>query len=48
LHHREIIALRTDSHGANKSLKTVGISPALEAALPACACRCLAPPFGAL
>jgi hypothetical protein len=37
--------LRADSHGANKSLKTVGISHALEAALPACSCRRLAPPL---
>jgi hypothetical protein len=44
LHHREIIALRADSHGAHKSLKTVGISHAKEDALPACSCRRLAPP----
>jgi hypothetical protein len=37
--------LRADSHGANKSLKTVGISHALEAALPACSCRRLVPPL---
>jgi len=37
--------LRADSHGANKSLKTVGISPAQEAALPAGSCRRLAPPL---
>jgi hypothetical protein len=37
--------LRADSRGANKSLKTVGISHAPEAALPACSCRRLAPPL---
>jgi hypothetical protein len=37
--------LRADSRGTNKSLKTVGISHALEAALPACSCRRLAPPL---
>jgi hypothetical protein len=45
LHHRKIIALRADSHGANKSPKTVGISHALKAALPAGSCRRLAPPL---
>jgi hypothetical protein len=38
--------LRADPRGANKSLKSVGISHAQEAALPACSCRRLAPPFG--
>jgi hypothetical protein len=40
--------LRADSHGANKSLKTVGISHAQEAALPACSCRRLAPPLAVI
>jgi hypothetical protein len=34
LHHRKIIALRADSHGANKSLKTVGTAPAWAATRP--------------
>jgi hypothetical protein len=37
--------LRADSHGANKSLKMVGILPVQEAALPAGSCRLLAPPL---
>jgi hypothetical protein len=47
LYDRDIVALRADSHGANKSLKTVGILPAQEAALPAGSCRRLAPPLAA-
>jgi hypothetical protein len=42
---RKARALRADPHGANQSLKTVGISHAPEALLPACSCHRLVPPL---